>query len=325
MADVTFNRSETRELRTIVDPLDPGPRPGQRAPMATVVGFISEKGGVGKTTACYHIGVALQRYHGKKVLVVDADYQRGGITCRFIPDLLDDFRSGKLQGKTLYEQFQRLYGGQVPDFQVDILDTPEHVGLIPADPRLAQVTVQKVPSSNNILENNKKLFSHLSLLRGCLEPLTDSYDYILIDSHPELSDLMRSVVYACDYCVSPVKLDAQSTIGVPSAQEAINEVNRDMQILGPTLGLPAYTPTKFAGAIAMMTTERSSDLIQSQKIQYRRLAMAGGIFDKWVTEGDGVRNAAATKWGVYDVTSANADRQAQQFRDITKEFMIKCP
>ena len=293
--------------------------------MATVVGFISEKGGVGKTTACYHIAVALQRYHSKSVLVVDTDYQRGGITCRFLPELLDHFHSGKLQGRTVYDQYQALYAGQVPDFKVDILNTPERIALIPADPRLAQVTVQKIPSSNNILENNKKLFMHLSLLRGCLDPVADSYDYFLIDSHPELSDLMRSVVYACDYCVSPVKLDTQSTIGVPSAQEAINAVNRDMQILGPTLGLPAYKPTRFAGAIAMMTTERSGDLIKSQKPQYRRLAMAGGVFDNWVTEGDGIRNAAAARWGVYDVSGANAERQAYQFREITKEFLSKCP
>ena len=50
-----------------------------------VVGFISEKGGVGKTTACYHIAIALKRFHKKRVLVIDTDYQRGGITGRFIP------------------------------------------------------------------------------------------------------------------------------------------------------------------------------------------------------------------------------------------------
>lgn len=293
--------------------------------MATVVGFISEKGGVGKTTACYHIATALQRFYGKKILVVDTDYQRGGITCRFLPALLEDFHSGHLQGRTVFDQFQLLYAGQTPNGKVDILSTLEGVALIPADPRLAQVTVQKIPSSNNILENNKKLFAHLSLLRHCLNPISALYDYILIDSHPELSDLMRSVVYACDYCVSPVKLDTQSTIGVPSAQEVINEVNRDMHILGPTLGLPQHRPTRFAGAIAMMTTERSGDLIKSQRVQYRRLQMSGGIFENWVTEGDGIRNAAATRWGVYDIAGQNAERQASQFHEVTKEFLLRCP
>ena len=43
----------------------------------TVAGFISEKGGVGKTTACYHIAIALSRYYDEKVLVVDADSDDG--------------------------------------------------------------------------------------------------------------------------------------------------------------------------------------------------------------------------------------------------------
>ena len=59
--------------------------------MAITVGFISEKGGVGKTTSCYHIAEGLSRYHDKKVLVIDADYQRGGITGRFFPQLIENF------------------------------------------------------------------------------------------------------------------------------------------------------------------------------------------------------------------------------------------
>jgi chromosome partitioning protein len=77
--------------------------------MATTVAFISEKGGVGKTTACYHIAVALARFHQKRVLVVDTDYQRGGITCRFVPQLLRHFHDGQMEGNTLYLQFQHLY------------------------------------------------------------------------------------------------------------------------------------------------------------------------------------------------------------------------
>ena len=72
------------------------------------VGFISEKGGVGKTTACYHVAVALRRYHKKSVLVIDADYQRGGITGRFFPDLIEGFRTGTLPGETLFNKYQQL-------------------------------------------------------------------------------------------------------------------------------------------------------------------------------------------------------------------------
>lgn len=294
--------------------------------MATTVGFVSEKGGVGKTTACYHIAVALRRYHHKKVLVVDTDYQRGGITCRLEPHLLDDFRKGKLDGRTLFDQFQLLYSGQASDGNVDLVDTGEHIKLLPADPRLAQVTVEKMPASNNIRENNRRLHAHLSVIKDVLDPIGGDFDYVLIDSHPEMSDLLRSVVYASDYCVSPVKLDLQSTIGVPSAQEAITEVNEDMKMIAAALGEAAdYRPTVFAGSIAMMAREWGGILKATERTQYRRLSMSGGIFKHYVTEGDGLRQAAASRCPVYGINGANAEKQAGQFREVTEEFLQKCP
>lgn len=294
--------------------------------MATVVGFISEKGGVGKTTACYHIAVGLQWYHEKTVLVVDTDYQRGGITCRFKPELLDDFRTGAMRGVTLFDKFQQLYSNSSFSPDVDILSTSEGPDLMPADPRLSQVTVEKMPSSNNIRENNRRLLRHLQLLDKVIAPLQDKYDYILVDSHPELSDLLRTVVYACDYCVSPVKLDLQSTIGVPSAKQAINEVNADMDMISKALGpVSSYSPTQFAGAIGMMTREWGGSLKMTEHNEYQRLAKAGGIFENYVTEGDGIRRAAASRVPVYNINGANADRQSAQFRAITQEFLSRCP
>lgn len=291
-----------------------------------VVGFISEKGGVGKTTACYHIAVALKWFHQQRVLVVDTDYQRGGITCRFFPDHIEHFRSGQLPGVTLWDKFQQLYSGQATTADVDILDSEEGPRVLPADPRLSQVTVDKMPASNNIRENNRALWRHLSLLRTTLEPHLPDYDYVLIDSHPEISEVLRSVIYACDYCVSPVKLDLQSTIGVPSAVEAINEVNADVEMIQRALDdVLDHTPTRFAGAIGMMAREWGRILKATERAEYRRLERAGGVFEHYVTEGDGLRQAAADRVPVYNVKGANAERQAAQFRELTQEFMRRCP
>src|SRR5690348_9668901 len=173
--------------------------------MATTVAFISEKGGVGKTTACYHIGVGLARYHGKRVLAVDADYQRGGISGRFFPDLIEEFASGSVQGTTLYHKFQQLYSDASRTPDVDIRQWNYGsltIDVIPADPRLSTVSVDKLPSTNNIRQNNMLLLEHLQMIDFVLNPLKPSYDYILIDSHPEVSDVLRSVIYAADHCVS---------------------------------------------------------------------------------------------------------------------------
>lgn len=296
--------------------------------MAVTVGFISEKGGVGKTTACYHIAIALRRYHSKRVLVVDTDYQRGGLTCRLVPELLEHFRTGTgLPGTTLFDKFQQLYSGAASTPDVDQMDTSVGVTLIPADPRLSQVTVDKLPSSNNIRENTRSMFRHLSLLRSLIDPIVDDYDYVLIDSHPELSDLLRTVVYACEFCVSPVKLDRQSAIGVPSAQEAINEVNADLEMIRGGLGpsaIPTRPATTFAGAMGMMAREWGGMLKSTERVEYRRLQMSSGIFENYVTEGDGLRQAAAARCPVFDINGANAEKQTGQFIALTQEFITRC-
>ncbi|PKJ52332.1 ParA family protein [Bacillus sp. SN10] len=291
---------------------------------ATVVGFISEKGGVGKTTCCYHVAVALRRFHKKKVLILDTDYQRGGITCRLIPSMLEHFKEGKVPNKTLYSMFRTLYADSDDFPKLDIIQgTVYPLDIVPSDPRLAEVSVDKLPGGANIRDRNKKLFEHLSVIDLALKDLKDKYDYILIDTHPEISDLLKSVIFASDYCVSPVKLDLQSSVGVPTAIEAIKQVNEDREMLART-NLGVYKETKFAGAIGMMTREYGDDLIFTMKKQYVRLKKTDSIFNSYLTEGDGIRVASERSWAVYDVEGPIARKQADQFRAITREFIARC-
>ena len=260
--------------------------------MATVVGFISEKGGVGKTTACYHIAVALSRFHGKRVLVIDADYQRGGISGRFFPQLIEGFGTRTPTGITLFNKFQQLYSAmpQTPD--IDILSCRDSIDLVPADPRLATVSVDKLPSTSNIRENNISLLSHLKTISTVLKGQQSDYDYILIDSHPEVSDVMKSIIYASDYCVSPVKLDRQSSIGVATVIGEISNVNDDIAMIRHSLKIEdGYTETIFSGAMGMMAREYAAVLKQSEQLEYNRLRKSGKIFENYVTEGDGLRVA----------------------------------
>lgn len=295
--------------------------------MALTVAFISEKGGVGKTTACYHVAVALARYHGKRVLVVDADYQRGGISGRFFPDLIEEFASGAAPGTTLYHKYQQLYSASPRTTDVDVRQWNYgsiSIDVIAADPRLSTVSSDKLPSTNNIRQNNVLLLEHLQMINYVLEPLKSAYDYVLIDSHPEVSDVLRSVIYAADHCVSPVKLDRQSSIGVATIIGEINNVNADVEMIRVSVAGVSYTDTRFSGSIGMMAREWGEALKQSEQVEYNRLRRTGGVFRSYVTEGDGLRQAAARRIPVYDVTGANADKQSEQFRELTGEFLGVC-
>ncbi|MCB2263614.1 MAG: ParA family protein [Candidatus Thiosymbion ectosymbiont of Robbea hypermnestra] len=295
--------------------------------MGTIVGFASEKGGVGKTTICYHLAVALSRYHGKKVLVIDGDYQRGGITGRFDETLIEGFRTGQIQGPTLYNKFLELYSAQTltPDIKI-FATSEERIHFVPADPRLSAVTVDKIPTTNNIRENMRSLWRHLSVLEVVLAPIRDRYDYILVDSHPDINDLLRTILYACEYVCSPVKLDLQSTVGVVSAIEAINNVNSDIELVANTIDETIdYSPTQYAGAIATQAREWGGILKWTERTEYRRIAQSGPIFETYVTEGDGLRQAARDRCPVFDISGQNAEKQSQQLRELTKEFIERCP
>lgn len=292
-----------------------------------VVGFISEKGGVGKTTACYHMAIALSRFHKKKVLVIDADYQRGGVTGRFFPNLIEGFRDGTLPDETLFTKYQQLYSASNVSPRITVRKyTPDNVDVIIADKRLASVTTDKLPSTNNLRENNLSILSHLKVISDIIADNSLVYDYILIDSHPEISDVLRSIIYVSDYCVSPVKLDLQSAIGVPTIVSEITSVNDDVQLMKNTIAPQlVFTPTVFAGAIGMMAREWGGAPKQSEREELRRLRSAGTVFKNYVTEGDGLRRAAQERLPVFDITGANADKQSLQLRKLTVELLAKCP
>ena len=293
--------------------------------MAKVVGFISEKGGTGKTTACYHIAVALVRFHDKRVLVVDADYQRGGITGRFFPELVETFRSGEMPGTTLFHKFQQLYSAGERSPEVDIRNWRDCIDVIVSDPRLSTVTEDKLPSTQNIRENNLLLLKHLQVIDFVLTPLKEQYDYILIDSHPDVSGVLRSIIYASNYCVSPVKLDRQSSIGVATVIGEINNVNADVDLIRNSMEHEIQHPdTIFAGSMGMMTREYGGELKRTEDLKYNRLRRTGGVFENYVTEGDGLRQALLERRSVYDVSGDNADKQADHFRRLTHEFLEAC-
>jgi len=181
-----------------------------------------------------------------------------------------------------------------------------------------------MPPTNNLRDNNRMLLRHLTLVRDCLRECESQYEFILIDSHPDLYDLEKAVIYASDYCVSPVKLDAQSAIGVPSTVEAIRNVDADVRAVGSLLELGEdYEDTVFLGAIGMMCREYGGALKYSEQITYNRLARTAGIFDSYVTEGDGIRWAAEQGRSVYDIEGPNAEKQAEQFRNVIRELLSK--
>jgi len=241
--------------------------------------------------------------------------------------MLENFRLGEVPYVTPYHAYRTLYSGENTLPKLTVLPTDDNIDLVPADPRLNSISVDKMPPTNNLRDNNKMIMRHLTLIGDCLKDIEGPhapYDFILIDSHPDLYDLEKAVIYASDYCVSPVKLDAQSAISVPSTIEAISNVDADVRAVGALVGLAKeYEDTVFLGAVGMMCREWGGGLKYSELVTYNRLQRTTAIFTSYVTEGDGIRWAAEQRRSVYDISGANAEKQAEQFRELVQELLRK--
>lgn len=146
------------------------------------IAISSFKGGTAKTSTTLHIGAALAKYHGKKVLLVDFDAQANLTTgLGYDPDSHDSL-ANVLQGtKSIHDIILPTYD--------------ENLSLIPADSWLERIEVTGPLAADR--------YSH-ERLKETLKNL--KYDYVLIDTPPSLCWLTESALIASNHalvCATP--------------------------------------------------------------------------------------------------------------------------
>ena len=154
--------------------------------MCRVIAVANQKGGVGKTTTCINLGVALARL-GKKVLLVDADPQGQVALGLGFP---------KKVRVTLKNMLENIIMGLEFDPKEVILKHKEGVEVIPANKLLAGLDVALI----NVEDREK-------VLKEYLELLDDDYDYILIDC---MRHFFRSTMTTSTKCCSLAAISKSS-------------------------------------------------------------------------------------------------------------------
>ena len=175
------------------------------------LGFCNLKGGVGKTTACQNIAVALAKT-GRKVAVIDMDPQSNlsagfGVT----PATTDPQVFDLLTDETKWD---------------DIVKNKEGVDIIPSSLNLVMAEL-----------NQTGLFENDLLLREALKQISpDRYDYVFIDSPPQLGIFTRNVLAACDKIIVPMDGGFYSLFGLRLLNNSLpvlrERLGNDLEILG---------------------------------------------------------------------------------------------
>jgi chromosome partitioning protein len=300
-----------------------------------VVSFINYKGGVGKSTTAYHIGCALALDHGMKVLMVDVDPQTNLSFLCAIPERWQEFKNAH---GTLASLYQAYLNNQPFNSESILWKEPiEKAGakvvhgldLIPSDVVLLGIDLDlmlKTASSNDLSVVASHYVKQRTILRNGLEPFRQNYDYILIDCPPNLYLVTQNALAASDYYVVTAVPDHLSTIGLSILEERVNDNNRKLGYAG---GIIREELAKSdLGGIIFVKVRLGGTAITN--VHARKMAEVSGryvnkAFEHYTTEGIGYSEAAESALPVFLMDGANARRVADQYREITAEFLKRIP
>ncbi len=295
--------------------------------MTKTVAFINYKGGVGKTTTAFHIGCALARDHGKKVLMIDVDPQTNlTFLCTGFQEW-QNFRKTKGTLASLYRAF--LNGDQKYDIRNIIFHSAGGISkldIIPADIELLDIEldlVYKLRSTENYKMRDKGDFLVRTILNRALAKIkaNQTYDYILIDCPPNLHLITQNALFTSEYYVVTAIPDHLSTIGLNILYRRVDLLKKQMKDYTLIFGEKAEGPV--ISGIIFVKVRTIVKLHTDYMKQLKEGDLGFLCFDNYTTEAIGYGEASAEGVPVFNARNPNARRIARQYLSITNEFIQK--
>ncbi len=170
--------------------------------MSRIIAIANQKGGTAKTTSCINIGASLAE-RGKKVLLVDLDPQA-------------NLSSGL--GIKLGDNEQGTYELIMEKEPADILIRETEIPGLHIIPSSIMLAAAEAELAGDIGRDQ--------LLRWSLTEQMDRYDYIIIDTPPNLGVLTINSLGAADEVIIPLQPQAFAMSGAAKLLEIIEKVKR---------------------------------------------------------------------------------------------------
>lgn len=244
--------------------------------MSRIIAVANHKGGVGKTTSVASIGAALSEM-GYRVLLIDLDAQ------------------ANLTGSLLRGEPERtIYNALKDKSELPTISIRENLTITPSSLNLAGIELELAST-----------YQREFILKDLIEPITQEYDYILLDCPPSLGLITINAFVAADEVYIPLTAEALPFKGLSMIKDIISMVQKR---LNPTLKLSGiiisrWENSKLSNDVEAAIRENFGEAVFKTKIR-KNIAVAEAPLSKT------------------DVLSYNPScNGAKDFRELTQEIL----
>ena len=254
-----------------------------------VIAVANQKGGVGKTTTTFSLGVALSKM-GKKVLLVDADPQ-GDLTT-----YMGWYEQDKLP-LTLADLMEQSMNDEPIRAKEAILHHKENVDIIPSNLDLSAMEMSLVNA-----------MSREYTMRNCLSEVKKDYDYIILDCMHSLGMVTINALASADSVIIPIQSQYLAAKGMTHLLKTISKVKRQ---INPDL--------KVDGALLTLVDKRTN-LSKEMKVQLQEnYGSLLKLFDTQIPLA--IKTAESTSRGKSIFTYDKNSKVAEAYSSFAKEVV----
>lgn len=247
-----------------------------------ILSMVNQKGGVGKTTTAVSLTAALTQ-KGKKVLLCDFDPQANATS-----------GLGVEKSDVKYSVYDVVIGGVTAK---NAIVHTKFGDLLPSGPDLAGAGIE-------LVSLDRREFR----LKDALDPLKQTYDFILIDCPPSLELLTLNALCAADQVLVPVQCEYYALEGLSDLMTTLRAVKRAYR---PNIGIFGLVLTMYDGRTNLSV----------QVAQEVRRHFPGKVFSTVIPRN--VRLSEAPSHGLPITAYDRLSRGAESYLNLADEVLRK--